>query len=311
MAFFRIRRHRRGFNELEGNTRFMDRVEFMQGSGLLLKRSVNYYVDGKDGDDTNNGLSMDRPKATIAAAITLMNARINWSESPWARGDNLFIAAGLYAENLTSLPYGCNVYGLGDAFDLNGERGVTVKPASGSPVDCGSVINTRVQNVAFESPDTSVIFQADNFNRNVLEGCLLSGLPGASPTTTRGFEVVKDMTGNILRGCIFQLARNGVYIVTDNANSKQASGNIIEDCYVRGADQKGIYFGQHTVPSLTQINHCVIGSGETTLALGLDDDSGMVNVSNTMFTATACDPAHAGGGHYNNCHLNGVLLTNS
>jgi hypothetical protein len=288
----------------------MDRVEFMQGSGLLLKRSVNFYVDGKDGEDTNNGLSMDRPFATIAAAIAAMNARIDWGESPWARSDNLYIAPGLYAENLTTLPYGCNIFGLGDAFDLNGERGVTVKPAAGSPFDAASVINNRVQNIAFESPDTSVIFQADNFNRNVFEDCLFSGLPGGSPTTTKGLEIVKDMTGNIIRRCIFQVVRNGIYIVTDNANSKQASGNIIEDCYVRGADQKGIYFHANCVPSYTQINRCIIGDGSTTLALGLDDNTGLVNVSNTMFTATACDPASAAGdSKYNNCYLNGALMT--
>lgn len=269
-----------------------------------------YYADKLNGSDTYDGLSPSNAKATIAAAIAVMNARIDWSTQPWARSDVLYIAPGRYDENLTSLPYGCRVIGLGDAFDLNGENGVTIKPSSGSPIDCTSVINTHIHNICFEAPDTSVIFQADNFNRNVLDYCVFSGLPGASPTTTKGLEIVKDMTGNRITRCIFQVVRNGIYIVTDNANQKQASGNIIEECYIRGADQKGIYFHANCVPSYTIIKGCEIGDGSTTLALGLDDDTGLVKVSNTNFQATACDPASADAdSKYNNCYLNGTLMT--
>ncbi|MCK4793580.1 MAG: hypothetical protein KAV87_58165, partial [Desulfobacteraceae bacterium] len=290
--------------------RFLKRVEFVQGAGLSLPRSEQFHVDGKDGSDTHNGLSMDRAFKTIAAAITAMNGRIDWSESPWARSDLLYIAPGKYAEALTSFPYGCSVIGLGDAFDLNGERGVTIKPAEGSPVDCTSIINSRLENLCFESPDASPIFQVDNFNRNVLADILLSGLPGAI-TTTEGLEVVKDMTGNRLTNIVVQLIHNGIYIVTDNAAQKQASGNILEQIIVRGCDEKGIYFDRNCVPAYTILKDSEIGDGSTTLALGLDDNSAAVKVSNTNFQATAMDPAHQGGGKYNNCYLNGVLMLNA
>lgn len=273
-----------------------------------LNRSGVYFVDGLNGSDSNDGKTREGAFATIATGVSAINDAISWSATPWATSEVLYIAPGVYAENLTALPYGGTVVGLGDAFDLNGQRGVTIKPASGSPFDATSVINCRLRNVCFESPDTSVIFQADNFNRNIFVDVLFSGLPGASPTTTRGFEVVKDMTGSILRRCIIQVARNGIYINTDNANSKQASGNIIEYCRVRGADQKGIYFDINSVPSYTTIDHCTVGDNGTTLALGLDDDTDLVTVSNTNFWATANDPA-TGGTYYNNCYLNGALIT--
>jgi hypothetical protein len=267
-----------------------------------------YFVDGLNGNDNNDGLAMDRPFDTIAAAITVANARVNWSATPWANGDIIVISPGVYAENITTLPYGCTMIGLGDSFDLNGERGVTIKPASGAPVDCTSAINMRIHNIAFESPDTTVCFQADNFNRNIVTNCIFSGLAGASPTTVKGLEIVKDMTGNRISNCVFQVVRNGIYIVTDNANSKQASGNIIEHCYIRGGDQTGIYFHANCVPSLTMINDCIIGGGGATLALGLDDDTDVVEVYNTMFEATSNDPV-SGAGKYNHCYLNGALIT--
>ena len=311
MAYLRVRRQRRGYAEIGRKIRFLKRVEFMQGQGLTPVRSEQFHVDGKDGSDNYNGLSFDRAFASIEAAITAMNGRIDWSESPWARADVLYIAPGKYEENLTSLPYGCSVIGLGDAFDLNGERGVTIKPTSGSPVDCTSIINSRLENLCFESPDTNPIFQVDNFNRNVLVDILLCGLPGASPTTTKGLEIVKDMTGNRLSNIVIQVARNGIYVVTDNDNQKQASGNILEQIIVRGADQKGIFFHKHCVPSYTILKDSEIGDGGTTLALGLDDNSGLVKVSNTNFQAEAMDPAHQDGGKYNNCYFNGVLLLQS
>jgi len=278
---------------------------------IALQQSKYYFVDNKYGSDSYIGDTPDEPFATIAAAITVMNARIDWSDTRWAANDVLVISPGVYAENLTSLPYGCSVIGLGDAFDLNGQRGVTIKPASGSPVDCTSVINSLIKNICFASPTdagTEVLFQADNFNRNVMIGCLFAGVAGASPTTTRGFEVVKDMTGNILSGCKWLVCRNGIYINTDNANSKQASGNIIENFVITGGDQKGIYFDANTVPSYTQCNNGVINGGGTTLALGIDDDTDLVHFNNVMVEASANDPA-TGSGKYNKCYLNGGLIT--
>ena len=267
----------------------------------------NTYWVSKAGSDGNTGKSKTEPLLTIAAAITIMNARISWAASPWAKNDRLIITPGVYAENLTSLPYGCWIQGLGDAFDLSGERGVTIKPATGSAVDVTSCINSRIDNICFASADTEAIFQADNFNRNVMSRCVFAGNPGASPTTTIGFEVVKDMTGSRIKDCVFLVCNTGIYLVADNANSKQITGDIIEGCYITGSDTAGIYFDANCVPSMTQINNCIINGGGSTLALGLDDNSAAVHVSNTMFEATANDPA-SGSGHYNNCYLNGTLL---
>lgn len=288
----------------------MGGVPVSSGMPITRKTGKYYFVDGQSGSDGNGGLSVDNPLATIEAAVTIMNARISWSTSPWAESDILVIAPGVYAENLTSLPYGCTIIGMGDAWDVDGERGVTIKPASGSAVDCTSVINTRIQNICFAAPDTSVIFQADNLNRCVIQDCFFAGLPGASPTTTRGLEVVKDMTGTVVRNCHFLQIRNSMYLVADNGASKQITGDLIEDCYISGGDQTGIYFDINCVPSNTIINRCNIGGGGATLALGLDDNTGVVHVYNTNFQATACDPASADGdSKYNNCYLNGGLMT--
>lgn len=269
-----------------------------------------YFVDVNNGNDGATGLTPTKAFASIEKAVTTVNARISWSDSPWATNDVIVIAPGKYLENLTALPYGATLWGLGNAFDLNGENGVLIYPAAGIAVDCTSVINSHIHNIAFQSRTTSVIFQADNFNRNVMTNCFFVGTPGASPTTTRGLEIVKDMTGNHIKDCKFLACRNGIYINTDNANSKQASGNLIEGCWIMGGDQTGIYFDANSVPSYTTIRNCTIGGGGATLALGLDDNTGLVDVSWTTFSATACDPASADSdSKYNACYLNGTIMT--
>lgn len=272
----------------------------------IFSESNYYFVDKATGLAGNSGRSVKEPLDTIAAAITLMNARIDWAASPWSRNDVLVIGPGKYDETLTSLPYGCTIIGLGDPFDLNGERGVTIYSSTGSAFDGTSVINMGLHNLAFEGTGANPVFEVDNFNRNVVSNCLFAGNTG--DTTTNCFEVVKDMTGNRITNCVFHRGDVGIYVNTDNANSKQASGNIIEDCYVTGCTAKGIYFEANTVPSFTVINRCVVGDGSTTLALGLDDDTDAVGVFNTCFEATANDPA-SGAGKYNNCYLNGALIT--
>lgn len=274
----------------------------------MIMNANYYYVDGMYGSDGNKGIDASKPFATIAKAITTVNARIGWSNTRWATGDVIVIAPGVYAENLTTLPYGATMVGLGDAFDLNGQRGVTIKPTTGSAVDVTSCINTRIHNICFGSADTEAIFQADNLNRCVISHCLFSGNPGASPTTTIGLEVVKDMTGTRISDCTVLVCNIGFKFVADNANSKQITGDIIERCIITGCDTAGIYFDANCVPSMTQITDCIVNGGGATLALAIDDNSAAVHIQNCTFEATACDPASASG-HYNNCYLNGVLMT--
>lgn len=272
----------------------------------IFSESKYFFVDMATGLDGNTGERQDEPKATIAAAITLMSNRINWSNSPWSRNDVLIIGPGKYDETLTSLPYGCTVIGSGDSYDLNGEASTVIYSSTGSAFDGTSVINMNLINLCFQGTGANPVFEVDNFNRSTVRHCHFAG--PTDDSGTNAFEVVKDMTGNRISDCVFHRCATGIYINTDNASQKQASGNIIEDCYVTGCTTSGIYFDGNTVPSFTVINRCNVGDGSTTLALGLDDDSDGVGVFNTNFEATACDPA-SGAGKYNNCYLNGSLMT--
>jgi len=301
-------KNERGFYEFKKKVAFTDLVQFQKGAGLLPDRTVEFFTDGKFGDDDNDGLSMDQPKATIGAAITAMNARVGWADDPWARGDILYIAPGAYAENLLSLPYGGKIIGLGDCWDNSaGYGGVTIMPATGAAVDVTSALDMQIHNVAFRQVATAgALFQADNFNHVWLNHCFFQGIPGASPSTTRGFEVVKDCTRSKLTDCYFMQCKTGIYINTDNAAEKQIISTLFEDITIHQADVAGFHFDENCAPTGVLVNRCNVGGNDCTLALGMDDDSSAVSVSNSNFWASAMDPAD-GNNYYNHCYVNGVL----
>lgn len=257
----------------------MDRVEFMQGSGLLLKRSVNYYVDGKDGDDTNNGLSMDRPKATIAAAITAVNARIDWGETPWGRSDNIYIAPGLYAETLTKMPHGCNVIGLGlDVRD--GQNGVKIESAK--PVDVDTLINTSFYNIGFISTGAGAAFDAAILNNCHFENCFFSG--AGETVNCVAALVTNDATKTTFKGCWFCNAAYGLRFEYVDGGDKVAYV-LIDDCIITYISTCGIYTSTNLVGPHSVIKRTHMGGGGRVLTTGINDLSHLFEVVHSTVQA--------------------------
>jgi hypothetical protein len=302
MPNLRASRNSRGFYVMKKKIAFADKVMFEQGAGLLPARTIDFFVDGKDGSDNFDGLSMDQPKATVAAAVTAMNARIDWSETPWARADNLYIAPGVYAENLTALPYGCKIIGLGhDVRDA--QAGVKIKPASGLPVSVTSCINSAFYNIGFESVDTSAAFATVNCNNVLFEGCFFSG--AAEATTAVYAFYASDVTKATFRDSWFCNADNGFYVNYVDGGDKLAY-LLMEDCMITGCSATGIYVSTQLVGVHNVVRHNTIIGGGQTLAIGIDDNIACIDESfNCIEATTAVDGVRSSNGSYGN----GVLLT--
>lgn len=266
-----------------------------------------YYVHPDYGSDSYDGLSPETPYKTILKARTVQAARISWAGSPWANQDMIKLFPGVYDEtSLTAGLYGVNLVGLGNAFDINGEMGVTIKGASGSAWDAASFINGGIFNICFHAPTdagTEALFQIDTFNRMVMEDCVFQGVPGASATTLIGLQTVVDVTGSQFRRLWFNQCATGMSFVVNNGASKQFTGCLLEDLYIMAATTAGIHLDSNCVPSGTVFNRFIIGP---TPALGVDDDSATAMFCNGHVEATANDPA-TGSGHYSNVYLNGTL----
>lgn len=286
-----------------------DQVSFnanIIGGGLgtpLPYRSKIYYVDGLNGSDTaNSGTSPDAAFATIEQAITTVNARIDWSASPWAKFDYIYIAPGTYAENITALPHGVTMVGMGhDVRDA--QAGVKIKPASGIPVTASACVNSAFYNIGFESPDTNEAFYCGILNNCYFQDCFFSGTAEAV-TTTEAFYT-NDSVKTTFRRCWFANAGYGMrFEYADGGDS--ISYVLIDECYVTGCGTAGIYTSTNLVGPHSMIKNTHVGGGGQTLTTGIDDNSNLFEVNwCTIEATTAID----GGRGVNGSYGNGVLLT--
>jgi hypothetical protein len=264
-----------------------------------------YFVDGVGGNDANEG-GADAPVESIEQAITLANARINWSGSPWANSDVIVVAPGVYAENLTSLPYGCTIVGLGDAYDADGQNGVTIKPASGSPVDVGAAINMKIINVRFESADTSRVFDAAVCNNVQLIHCVFAGAPEAT-TSTAGIYV-NDSVMLTVRDCRFMYLDCGIDAVyADGGDSFTRA--LIDRNFFTYISEAGIRVSASLVAPGSMICDNRIGQGGQTLAIGIDINmaTNTTDIFGNIISATDGIEGDTTGVYVGGNYCNGVL----
>jgi hypothetical protein len=286
---------------------FKDMLYHLGGApvgALPIQVNANYYyVDVANGAAGNTGKTPGSALNTIAAAVTLMNAEISWSATPWAKRAVLVIAPGTYAENLTALPYGCTVFGLGH--DLrDAQNGVKIKPATGAPVDVNSCINTAFYNTHFETAETDAgdrAFDAAICNNNLFYNCRFSG--PAETATAVGFYT-NDATGNKWIDCEFDCCDVGFDCAYVDAGDG-FNHNLIRNCRFTQCDTAGLRMSTNLVGPSSIVERCtLVGAGQT-MAIGVDDNAGILDLVACHITAT--DPVQ-GCRSANGCYGNGVLL---
>lgn len=271
------------------------------GPGGITKGQA-YFVNKDGGSDGNDGLSADLPQATIESAVTDMNGRIDWTASPWGNHDILYIYPGTYAENLTSLPYGCFVIGLGTDI-RDAQIGVKVKPSSGDALDCASWVNGHMEYVGWESVDTAAAFDAAILNNVYMYKCFFTG---AAEATTAVYGLwTSDSTKLTLDTCWACNADNGFYFTYTDANDGINYLDMV-NCKITGCSATGIYTHTNLVGPHSTVRFCHISGSGQTLAIGIDDNAGVLDESfNCIEATTAVDGVRSSNGSYGN----GVLLT--
>lgn len=271
------------------------------------QRPKYYFVDSNNGSSGASGESPDQAISTIAEAISKVNGRINWSDSPWANNDVIVISPGDYDENLTSLPYGATMIGLGhDTRD--GQNGVVINASAGSPVQVASIVNSTFINIGFVAADgetDSYAFDGGIVNNCQFYNCFFSG--NAEAATIAAAFYTCDSVKSTWKNCWFCNADRG-FMANYEDGGDSFSYALLEDCIFSGIDTAGMYISLNLVGPHSFMRRCDFAGAGQTMALGLDDNVDILNCSFCTFEATANDPA-SGAGKYNGCYLNGALIT--
>ena len=264
----------------------------------------NYYFVGKGGDDGQDGKSWDNRFLTIEQAVTTSNADIDWTTTPWGPRNVIVIGPGTFAENLTSLPYGAVMVGLGQ--DLrDAQVGTKIKPSTGSPVVVTSAVNTEFYNLGFETGDGetgSYAFKAGILNNCYFENCFFTG--PAETATIGACLYTNDSTKTTFRRCWFANGNHGVSLnYADGGDG--INYLLMDDCVISGCDAVGIYVSTNLVGPHSLVKNTSIFGGGQTLAIGVDDNSGILELHRVDITATdPVDECRAANG----CYGNGSLL---
>ena len=259
-----------------------------------------FFVDGTNGSDYNTGLRANRALATIEQAITLVRAQTDWSVTRWAPLSVIVIAPGTYAENLTALPHGATLFGLG--YDLrDAQNGVKIKPASGSPVDVGAVVNCAFYNIGFESADSSRAFDATICNNCIFYNCRFSG--AAESVTCAAAFYTSDAVANKWIDCEFTCSAVGFDIVyADGGDS--FSHNKIYDCRFTQHTTAALRTSTNLVGPSSTVKNCTFSGSGQTLAIGIDDNAGILDC---FWCGSEATDAYQGCRSLNGCYANGAL----
>ena len=282
---------------------------FFRGSQVFGAYGKIYFVDKKNGSDTNSGLSWAEAVATIAKAIALSNASIDWAGDPWLVDNYIIIAPGLYKENLVSVPHSCHVIGLG----VHGtDTPVEIHPDSGKAIAVATAVGVHFYNIRFEATGAVPIIDFGICNNVIFENCQFA--PAGAGVTC---YIETDNCSHLqIVNCQF-MSGLGTPVITNGLHFKGGADKYLFAAQIKNNIISGIKSGgtainvaSNCTASETVIKDNVIivpGAGK-----GIDDNNGDTRcIGNKIFVGSGGDCIEHAGGNANLignlCNLNGTV----
>jgi len=250
--------------------------EITAGSSLMPYSGRSYYVDKWNGDDGRTGLSWEQAFATVQAAITASNARIDWSYYPKSI-NTIYIAPGVYAEALTP-PYDCRMIGLG----IPGTDQCTeIHPAesAGSAIT-GTALGLHLYNLRFECEDVLPVLDFGIVGSTIIEDCEI--MNGSTYQATHGIstETASHMT---VKGCTFG---SGSTNLTHGIYCAGGANKYFHHCTVEN-NQFHTGIGIYIASNCTGTQSVIRGNVFNVTTLGIDDDSDDVAIIDNRIISAA------------------------
>ncbi len=263
-----------------------------------------YYVDVSKGV-SGNGRSWSGAYKTLAEAIAVARARVDWAATPWGKRDIIRIAPGSYVENLTTLAHGVTFIGEGNGDLRDAQNGVKIIPATGVPVDVGGIINSTFINICFETSGANKCFDGGITNNCIFYRCRFQGA-AETATAAKLFESV-DATYLRFIECEFSCGDVGFDILgTGGDPYSKIAHCLFKDCLFDQIDTAAI----RTTSGMVGVSNFVIGckiiGGGITCAIGIDDNAGKLDCLDCNVIAT---DGFQGCRSVSGCYENGVLVT--
>ena len=285
-----------------GDAHFYENI-FFRGSQVFGAYGKIYFVDKKNGVDTNSGLSWAQAVKTIAKAIALSNATIDWAGDPWLVDNYIIIAPGLYKENLESVPHSCHMIGLG----VHGtDTPVEIHPDTGKAIAVATAVGVHFYNIRFEATGSVPIIDFGICNNVIFQNCQFA--PAGAGVTC---YIETDNCSHLqIINCQF-MSGLGTPVITNGLHFKGGADKYLFAALIKGNIISGIKSGGTAIniavnctasETVIQDNIIIVpGAGK-----GIDDNNGNTYcIRNKIFVGSGGDCIeHAGG----DSHLLGNLV---
>lgn len=263
----------------------------------------HYFLNIDGGSDYYDGLSAEKPLLTFAEAFTRMRGRVDWSATPWANHDVLWVYPGVYAENITALPHGCAIVGVG-GFDLkDGQMAARIVPAAGSPVNVGGFVNAEIYNIAFESVTTSPVFDSEILNNVLFDNCYFTG-PVETSTAAAGIVALDSVMLRVVN-CQFSCLDKGIDINYADGGDSFSHAKILNSFFDQ-IDTAGIEISSNLVGPSSLVRGCSFHGGGVTMGYAINDGSAILDVAWCDAESTS---GFSGCRSVNASYNNGALVT--
>ena len=235
-----------------GKGELYDVLVQLQNMALLTAGKVFYVWKGGNSTD---GLSWENAYSTITAAITAHTAyRATIPSAQQSVYDYIIIAPAEYDENLTALPFSCNMIGLGHP---GTDKAVELHPTSGIPI-AATISGLRLINMRFEAAGAVDLLDFNICNNVEILNCDFQcndGNVNAISTQNSGYLTV--------RGCKIGSGNTTTFecgIYAAGGADKYLHNAIIENNIIDALDPtgKGIYIASDCTASMTIIRNNVI-----------------------------------------------------
>lgn len=267
----------RGFPGTPGG--LFDILTQLQNMALLTPTEV-YFVS-KGGNNTT-GKSWKTAFTTLTAAITAQRAmRADLPSAEQSVTAYIIMAAGLYDENITTLPFSTKIIGLGQ---LGTDKATEIYPTTGACM-AGTVSGLGLYNIRFEHRAGAV----DCMDFNILHNSIIDGCEFVTGTNDAVNALSTQTCQNtIIRNCRTYDQSNTTFekgFYFGGGADKYLQGCLIENNFISGLDAagKGIHIQSTCTVSATILRNNIVRL--TGAGVGIDDDSnGAILIQNKIFT---------------------------
>ena len=261
-----------------------------------------YHVDSVNGDDTYSGLSWEKAKATIDAAVDLARYLPGTTTIDDTKDHRtlVLVAPGHYNEQLLFSGYGIEIVGCGHGVPGK-DYGVCINYDGAIAATCvvgfsGSGITLR--NLFIECQEAIPGIYVAGGDNNLIENCVING----DDDMTYGIHAA-SLKGTTIRDCVISgFATAGIWF--EEGADRYAIQGKIEDCIIHNdvANADGILFDGAIVCWAFAIDRNfidVLGGGAG--AIGIDINyTGIVLVTDNFVRAHTDAIDHSGEGSMHN-----------